>query len=221
MTDASGRVVLAGYTNGVWEGSEPNVGSNDFVAAVLDTLQLVSSQENNPAVDSTLITAVAVAIVVAVGALAVAAIWKRRKQRAKTNVKVDPASNAPGIDNAEYAPSRSREQDDGNASGASSNDFGESVHPPLSISGRVASSGGIGIAEAMIEAAAELAGSCPVPGVSEAATLVSLLTKLVSDSRDNSASNNTSLRSCQSIMVMLNSAAEVLGQVYVFFLKPE
>lgn len=215
--DPAGRIALAGYTDGVWGGSESNAGFNDFVAVVLDTNSSATpTEEDQPAVDSTLILA-GVSVAVAVGALIAAGVWIRKRRGARTEAKVIPTSHASGVDDMELAPPHRPEGDDRTVSGASSYDFGENLHPGLSISSRAVSSGGLSIADAMIEAAAELARNCQVPGVSEAATLMSTLTRLVSDSRDNSASHDAGLRRCRSIITMLECAAEILGQVRVAF----
>ncbi|CAN0237901.1 unnamed protein product, partial [Scytosiphon promiscuus] len=155
VTDVGGRIALAGYTNGVWEGSESNLGSNDFVVVVLNATQVLSSEQDSPASGSTLIAVgivVAVAVV-AVGILAAAGFCTRKRRRAKKKAKGSPSSTAPGVDDVEDTPFHSPEEDGGTLSGASSYIFGDISHPPLSIinSGRAASSGSLGVADAMIE----------------------------------------------------------------------
>lgn len=78
---------------------------------------------------------------------------------------------------------------------------------------------GVGLGQAALEAAQELALHCQIPVVSEAAAVVSILVKLVSDSRDNSSGGETRLRQCRSIVFMLEQAARVAGKVIVFMLQ--
>lgn len=70
---------------------------------------------------------------------------------------------------------------------------------------------GVGLGQAAMEGAQELAHHCQIPGISEAATLLSVLVKLVSDSRD--SGSDTRLRQCRSIVMVLERAAEVAGKV--------
>lgn len=65
----------------------------------------------------------------------------------------------------------------------------------------------------MMEVATQLAQNCPIPGISEAASLVSFLVKLVSDSRDNSRGVEERLKRCRSIITLLESAAKVFAKV--------
>lgn len=81
---------------------------------------------------------------------------------------------------------------------------------------RDTSSGGSGLASAMLEVATELAHNCSVPGVSEAATLMSVLVKLVSDSRENATGMEKSLKRCRSIFKLLEDAAMLFGKVRNF-----
>ena len=81
------------------------------------------------------------------------------------------------------------------------------------LSGRRRSSDGIGIGQAVAEAAYELAHHCQIPGVSEAAAAVATLVKLVSDSRDINSGVDTNLRQCRSIVMMLERATKVAGEV--------
>ncbi|CAM9474613.1 unnamed protein product [Laminaria digitata] len=69
----------------------------------------------------------------------------------------------------------------------------------------------VGIGQAVMVAAQELAQSCQIPGVSEAATLVSILVNLVSDSRDHNSGGDARLRQCRSIVMLLHRAAKVSG----------
>ncbi|CAM9446055.1 unnamed protein product, partial [Hapterophycus canaliculatus] len=64
---------------------------------------------------------------------------------------------------------------------------------------------------AVVAAAQELAQHCQIPGVSEAATVVSILVKLVTDSQD-AARDDARLKRCRSIVMMLERAAKVLGK---------
>lgn len=48
-------------------------------------------------------------------------------------------------------------------------------------------------------------------GVSEVAGLVAILINLISDNRGNTAASDQTIKRCRSIIVMLNRAAEVLG----------
>lgn len=69
------------------------------------------------------------------------------------------------------------------------------------------------VAYALMEVATELAQNCPVPGVSEAASLMSFLVKLVSDSRGNNRGVEERLRRCRSVITLLQNAAKVFGKV--------
>ncbi|CAN0306659.1 unnamed protein product [Ascophyllum nodosum] len=72
---------------------------------------------------------------------------------------------------------------------------------------------GISAAEAVMEAATTVALSSNVPGVAEAATLVSLLVKLVVDYSENDGAVDCRVRCCRSIVAMLESASELFGKV--------
>ncbi len=65
----------------------------------------------------------------------------------------------------------------------------------------------------MLEVATELAQNCQIPLVSEAATLMSLIVRLVSDSRDNNRGTKNGLARCRSVIILLRSAAKVIGKV--------
>ncbi|CBN75056.1 Transmembrane receptor kinase [Ectocarpus siliculosus] len=80
-----------------------------------------------------------------------------------------------------------------------------------STAGRRGSFGDVGVGQAVMVAAQELAHSCQVPGVSEAVTLVSILVNLVKDSRDDSSGGDSRLRQCRSIVMVLNRADKVAG----------
>lgn len=73
--------------------------------------------------------------------------------------------------------------------------------------------GGLGLGQAVGDAANALARNCSIPGVSEAATALSILVGLVTNNRDNKNGIEASLRRCRSIVLMLESAAKVLGKV--------
>lgn len=88
--------------------------------------------------------------------------------------------------------------------------FGDIVDS--SSTGRRASSDGLGLGHAVGDAAMELALNCHVPGVSEAAAIVSILVNLVTNNRDTKSGNDASFRRCRSIVLMLQRAAKVLGQ---------
>ncbi|CAM9606844.1 unnamed protein product, partial [Hapterophycus canaliculatus] len=79
-----------------------------------------------------------------------------------------------------------------------------------SAAGREARRGGFGLAYAVMDAAQELANHCQTPGISEAATIVSILANLVSDSRDDDS--DARLRQCRAIVMMLERAAKVAGK---------
>ena len=75
------------------------------------------------------------------------------------------------------------------------------------------SRGGVGLGEAVMGAAQELAYHCLIPGVSEAAAAVSILVTLFSDGRDLNSGYDTNLKQCRSIILMLERAAKVAGKV--------
>lgn len=77
---------------------------------------------------------------------------------------------------------------------------------------RRTSDGGIGYGQAVMEAAQELTEHCQIPGVSEAATVVFILVRLVSDTRDNVGRGDAGVKRCRSIVMMLERAAKVLGK---------
>ena len=79
--------------------------------------------------------------------------------------------------------------------------------------GRRKTSSGVHYGEAVLAAAEELAHHCQIPGVSEAATAVSILIHLVSDSRDYLSRSDGAVKRCRSIVMMLERAAKVLGKV--------
>ena len=79
--------------------------------------------------------------------------------------------------------------------------------------GRRRSSGSLGLGQAVGDAAGELARNCQFPGVTEAATAVSILVNLLNNNRDNKMGSDASLRRCRSIIMMLQRASTVLGKV--------
>lgn len=80
-------------------------------------------------------------------------------------------------------------------------------------SSSASSAGNLGVASAMLEITTELAQNCSVPGICEAATLVSILINLVSDSRDNSRKVEKGLARCRSLVTLLQKAFKVFGKV--------
>ena len=80
-----------------------------------------------------------------------------------------------------------------------------------STASRRGSGDGIGLGEAVMDAAMELAKSSQIPGVSEAATALSILAKMVSNSRD--TESDARLRRCRWIVRMLGQASEVAEKV--------
>ena len=72
---------------------------------------------------------------------------------------------------------------------------------------------GVRVVEAVVEAAHELATHSAIPGVSEAAGLVSILVRLVTDHRGGTSEVEWRVKRCRSIVFMLNRAGRVLGKV--------
>ncbi|CAM9121323.1 unnamed protein product, partial [Ectocarpus sp. 13 AM-2016] len=83
---------------------------------------------------------------------------------------------------------------------------------PAPAGGRRQMSSGVGYGQAVLAAAEELAHHCQIPGVSEAATAVSILIHLVLDSRDLTSRGEAAVKRCRSIVTMLERAAKVLGK---------
>ena len=79
--------------------------------------------------------------------------------------------------------------------------------------GRRGSRAGVGVGEAVMKTARDLAYHCQIPGVSEAAAAVSTLIQLVSDSRDVNIGCDANLRQCRTIVLMLDRASKVAGEV--------
>lgn len=84
---------------------------------------------------------------------------------------------------------------------------------PYSSTDSRGSTGGPGLGRAVGEAALELARNCLIPGVSEAASAVSILVELATGNQDTKNSTEPSLRRCRSIVLMLQRATKVLGKV--------
>ncbi|CAM9404226.1 unnamed protein product [Ectocarpus sp. 12 AP-2014] len=96
------------------------------------------------------------------------------------------------------------ERDDGAPSAA--------APAPAPAGGRRQTSSEVGYGQAVLAAAEELAHHCQIPGVSEAATAVSILIHLVLDSRDLTSRGEAAVKRCRSIVTMLERAAKVLGK---------
>ena len=75
------------------------------------------------------------------------------------------------------------------------------------------SSGDIGLGQAVLAAAQELARSCQVPGISEAAGVLCIMANLFTDSRENDKASESRLRQCRSIVLALKRAEKVVGKV--------
>ena len=71
----------------------------------------------------------------------------------------------------------------------------------------------ISAAVAIMDAASAVASSSSIPGVSEAARLVSVLVKLVVDSNDNDTTGDWRVRWCRSIVAVLERASELIQKV--------
>lgn len=78
---------------------------------------------------------------------------------------------------------------------------------------RRSSADGVDVVDAVVEAAHCLASHSAIPGVSEAARLVSILVNLVTDYRDCTSEVQWRVKRCRSIIFMLERAGEVLGKV--------
>lgn len=79
--------------------------------------------------------------------------------------------------------------------------------------GPKAPSTSIGVAQAVLVAARQLAHNCQVPGISEAASMVSIFVTLVADNRDSNGRSDREVKCCRSIIMMLQRATEVVGKV--------
>ena len=71
----------------------------------------------------------------------------------------------------------------------------------------------LSMAEAVMGAAEAVANSSSVPGVSEAATLISTLVKLVVERQNSDSAAEWRLRWCRSIVTLLDQASKILGKV--------
>ena len=78
---------------------------------------------------------------------------------------------------------------------------------------RQGSASDIGLRQAVLAAAQELARSCQIPGVSEAAGAVYIMANLYSDSHANDKASTLRLRQCRSMVVALKRADKVVGKV--------
>lgn len=75
------------------------------------------------------------------------------------------------------------------------------------------SAGDIGLGNAVLAAAQELARSCQVPGVSKAAAAVCIVANMVTDSCENDRASESRLRQCHTIVMALKRAAKVAEKV--------
>ena len=73
--------------------------------------------------------------------------------------------------------------------------------------------GDIGLGQAVLAAAQELARSCEIPGVSEAAGAVCIMANLFADNRDNDQASKSRLRQCRSMVLTLKRADQVVCNV--------
>lgn len=218
---------LAGYTDGEWP-SESSAGSNDFVVVMLDTDspatpapsgQLRQDQANSPAIS--MMAVAVICTIAAVCALFGAGSWVRRRKRASFT-KASSTSHPTEDGDVEHDPIADPDGDESNpTSGPSRDERGQNSWRALSSSRRTASSSDLGVVEAMVDAAKELAKACPFPGISEAATLMLIVVRLFEDGRDNAAHHAKWLKRCSAIIVMLQSAAEVLGKGMDYSTTPE
>lgn len=74
-----------------------------------------------------------------------------------------------------------------------------------------------GIAEAMLRAAQEVAHSSMVPGLSDAAAIVSVLVNLAVDTKETRCGGEKRLRWCWSLVTLLKRADDLLGEVCADF----
>ena len=89
---------------------------------------------------------------------------------------------------------------------------GEALGASSSTSRR-GSNGDIGLGQAVLAAAQELARSCQIPGVSEAAGVLCIMANLFTDSRDIDQASKSRLRQCRSIVLALTRADKVVAKV--------
>lgn len=76
-----------------------------------------------------------------------------------------------------------------------------------------ASSNGAGVGQAVMEAAQNLAEHSGIPGVAEAATLLSILVNLVMNNRSSINAADKRIKWCRSVVNMIQRAEKVLGEV--------
>lgn len=219
-----GNVVLVGYTDGSWEESAGNAGNNDFVMVVLDANATAATQDPpNPGASTSSpgtstffgTTKNVVLIAVAVAAILIfAGVWLGRRRIAKLSKRQDvtPASS----------PIRSLDAVDEDQDPEIASTTGEADLVERGNDGRSGSFGGASwrdregvsdIARATLDAAAKLASNCHVPGISEAANLMSIAANLVSDRRSISEGHEKRLKRCKATIDMLQDAAVVLATV--------
>lgn len=89
----------------------------------------------------------------------------------------------------------------------------DSRHEAFSAADGQTSAGDIGLGQAVLAAAQELARQCQVPGVSEAAAAVCIMANLVTDSHENERASESRLRHCRAIVMALERAAKVAEKV--------
>lgn len=77
----------------------------------------------------------------------------------------------------------------------------------------------VGVIQAVLQSAEQIAHNSAIPGVGEAATLVSVLVRLVDDNEGNPGAGEWRVRWCRSILVMLQRAEILLGKVRQLSLK--
>lgn len=99
------------------------------------------------------------------------------------------------------------------ASGARPAEAPDGVTTAPSAADRPNSAGDIGLRQAVLAAAQELARSCQVPGVAEAAGVLCIMANLFTDSRENDKASDTRLRQCRSIVMALKRTEKVVGKV--------
>lgn len=72
---------------------------------------------------------------------------------------------------------------------------------------------GVGVARAVLVAAREIAHQSSFPGISEAATLASIMVGFFQDNRGMDSGGDARIRQCLSMVFTLQRATEVLGKV--------
>lgn len=109
---------------------------------------------------------------------------------------------------ADAAPVAGKSQPEKKQEKTSGGGIGDSSEP-----GRQNSAGDIGLGNAVLAAAQELARHCQIPGVSEAAAAVCIMANMVTDSRENDRASESRLRQCRTIVLALKRAAKVAEKV--------